>query len=401
MSGEAENTIDYAEESVFGHHSEPQLSKQRSQQIGQLVAALATAQAQFQPLFKETENPFFKSKYADLSQVIAATRKGLADNGLVVIQTPIVRDKLAGVLSILAHKSGEWIQDELLLPAGVAKFDAQTIGSAITYARRYSYQALIGVAAEVDDDANHATGNNGSKQAQQEVVNRKLGVTGHNTDAAKFANSAPAHADKGAVPAKGEGAALKIVEFENCGEWTNLRGDGLPTLLHFLGLPAEDGGIYQFKEKFMQYQKDDEGFGWWQVKSNKVELLAEAAVSYGLDAKRVPKVAEIASNAQQKPIGEDLAKPLQYVRLVDKNVTAPFIVMRYGDSEYSCFDSGLWDYLQAGSGKTAKLELSKLVKKNGKTYQNIIGIDQIGDRTYSDNVPDRYPSDLGEETPTY
>ena len=173
MSGDAENVLEIGEPEIASDTLRAFLRK-RSPQIGQLVAALASAQLQFEPLHKGSDNPFFKSRYADLSQVIAATRKALADNGLVVMQTPVVRDKLAGVVSILAHKSGEWIEDELLLPAGVAKFDAQTVGSAITYARRYSYQALIGVAAEEDDDANDASGNTGSKAAAQAVAARKI-----------------------------------------------------------------------------------------------------------------------------------------------------------------------------------------------------------------------------------
>jgi hypothetical protein len=133
--------------------------------IGQLIGALAAAQLEFGSLTKTHENTYTGKKYADLADVIAATQPALAKNGLSVVQIPIRKDgeKEAGVRTILAHSSGESISVELMLPAtmkasgGELKFDQQSIGSAITYARRYTWQALVGVAAEEDDDGNAAT----------------------------------------------------------------------------------------------------------------------------------------------------------------------------------------------------------------------------------------------------
>jgi len=126
--------------------------ERRSASIGKLIEALAKAQLKFEVIKKETTNPFYKSKYADLSAVIAATQPALAAEGLVVLQEPITENGKAGVVTTLAHSSGEWREHTLLLPT--SKSDAQGIGSAVTYARRYSYQAVVGVAAELDDDAN-------------------------------------------------------------------------------------------------------------------------------------------------------------------------------------------------------------------------------------------------------
>src|SRR5437016_2311889 len=142
-----------------------ELPIKRSETIGALVGALATAQANFGPLVKTHENTYTGKKYADLADVIAATLPALAKNGLAVIQVPIRKDgaQEAGALSILAHSSGESISVELILPAtmkakdGASKFDQQSIGAAITYARRYTWQSLVGVAAEDDDDGNSAT----------------------------------------------------------------------------------------------------------------------------------------------------------------------------------------------------------------------------------------------------
>jgi hypothetical protein len=127
-----------------------------SGQIDELTKALASAHKDFKPVIKDANNPFFKSKYADLAGVIDATGEALSKNGLALIQSP---GRMIGghlfLTSLLAHSSGQWIKDELELP--ISKFDAQGAGAAITYARRYAYQALVGVAAE-DEDGNSDSG---------------------------------------------------------------------------------------------------------------------------------------------------------------------------------------------------------------------------------------------------
>lgn len=131
----------------------------RSDSIKSLMAALADAQLAFDPILKDTNNPHFNKKYADLSAILKSTQEPLIKNGLVLSQIPIVRGDKAGVETTLFHiKSGEFERHELLLPAGQqSRFDAQTIGSALTYARRYSATTVLGVAA-VDDDGNAASG---------------------------------------------------------------------------------------------------------------------------------------------------------------------------------------------------------------------------------------------------
>lgn len=125
-----------------------------SDEIGQLTAALAAARDEFKPVVKDATNPFFKAKYADLAGVIESTSPALSKNKLAVIQSPRMANGHVIVTTLLAHASGEWIKDELELPT--TKYDAQGAGSAITYARRYAYQAIVGVAAE-DDDGNAAS----------------------------------------------------------------------------------------------------------------------------------------------------------------------------------------------------------------------------------------------------
>jgi hypothetical protein len=129
----------------------------KSESIAALAAALATAQGQMKGAVKDSANPFFKSKYADLASVVEAIRAAFSANGLSYIQTvePSDKDEVR-VETTLLHASGEWISCGILaLP--VNKVDCQGFGSALTYARRYSLSAAVGIAAEADDDGNAAT----------------------------------------------------------------------------------------------------------------------------------------------------------------------------------------------------------------------------------------------------
>ena len=159
------------EETAPVHFEEVRETSSQSPSIDKLIEGLAKAQGEFKPILKDTQNPFFKSKYADLATIIAATQPALSKHGLSVMQLPRVDAHQARVKTILAHSSGQWVSTELMLPAAQgSKFDAQTVGSALTYARRYALQAILGVAADVDDDGNAAAGNNGSKGAAAEVA---------------------------------------------------------------------------------------------------------------------------------------------------------------------------------------------------------------------------------------
>lgn len=125
----------------------------RSDNIDQLATALAVAQGQIQDASKGAENPYFKSKYADLSAVRSVIREPLATNGLSIVQLPRTVDGGAIVTTILMHTSGQFISNDLFMPAG--KADPHGLGSAITYARRYSIMSMLALAAE-DDDGNAA-----------------------------------------------------------------------------------------------------------------------------------------------------------------------------------------------------------------------------------------------------
>ena len=119
-----------------------------------IYAALAAAQAEMGKAVKDTENPHFKSKYADLASVMDACMPALNKNGIAVIQ-PFVTDEISGraVKTILIHESGETL--ECTIPLIFGKNDMQGLGSAMTYGRRYGLMAMAGIAPE-DDDGNAA-----------------------------------------------------------------------------------------------------------------------------------------------------------------------------------------------------------------------------------------------------
>ena len=126
-----------------------------SDSIKELATALAIVQGQLTFAKKDSKNPFFKSNYADLESVWDACRSLLSDNGLAVMQFPgEYMDGNMSLNTVITHKSGEWMEQEMSLP--VTKPDAQGAGSAITYMRRYALAAVVGV-VQADDDGNSAS----------------------------------------------------------------------------------------------------------------------------------------------------------------------------------------------------------------------------------------------------
>jgi hypothetical protein len=128
---------------------------EQSPSIAGLCAALVAAQGDLRNPLKDSVNPFFKSRYADLATVRDTVVPTLAAHGLAVIQMPSTLNGQPALSSTLCHKSGEWMRSTMLLCP--AKTDPQGIGSALTYARRYALQAIAGVTAEDDDDGNAAS----------------------------------------------------------------------------------------------------------------------------------------------------------------------------------------------------------------------------------------------------
>ncbi len=124
----------------------------QSESITDLATALCLAQAEMGGAIKDSTNPFFNSSYADLTSVIKVIKEPFAKWGLSFVQLPVTSagGNGVGVSTMLMHKSGQWLQGEYLLP--MDKVTPQGAGSAITYARRYALQSLVGIPS-VDDDS--------------------------------------------------------------------------------------------------------------------------------------------------------------------------------------------------------------------------------------------------------
>ena len=151
----------------------------QSESIAALAAALSKAQADITGALKDSSNPFFKSKYADLASCWDACRKQLAANGLAVIQTTNTTDAGVVLVTTLAHSSGEWIRG--VLPVVTKDSGPQAQGSGITYARRYALAAIVGL-AQIDDDAEAAQARAKPPMAHDPVVVASIAAV-YSTDA--------------------------------------------------------------------------------------------------------------------------------------------------------------------------------------------------------------------------
>ena len=123
----------------------------QSEDLKELFAALAKAQAEMRIAGLSSENPYFKSRYADLADVVRASRPALTKYGLSVIHQILPNEDGASILHcILCHSSGQFIRTSMrILPV---KNDIQSLGSCITYLKRYTYAAICGVISSEDDD---------------------------------------------------------------------------------------------------------------------------------------------------------------------------------------------------------------------------------------------------------
>jgi hypothetical protein len=128
---------------------------ERSEQVGDLVSALAKAQAEFTYAAKDSKNPAFNSSYADLASVITAVRPALSKHGIAFLQfdESDVERQTASVTTSF-HHGEQWISMTAEAPAvGLKGFNVQSLGACWTYLRRYTLQALSGLASD-DDDGN-------------------------------------------------------------------------------------------------------------------------------------------------------------------------------------------------------------------------------------------------------
>lgn len=143
----------------------------QSESIAALAAALSKAQSAITGALKDSANPFFKSRYADLASCWDACRAQLAANSLAVIQTTEVTEAGTVLVTTLCHASGEWMRG--YLPVLTKDAGPQGQGSGLTYARRYALAAIVGL-AQIDDDGEAAQAR-GKKEPSGDIAARVAG----------------------------------------------------------------------------------------------------------------------------------------------------------------------------------------------------------------------------------
>ena len=138
-----------------------------SESISDLATALAAAQSELEDAGKDKSG--YGYSYADLAQVLQLGRPVLSKHGLSVVQIPHNEDGGIALTTRLMHKSGEWLEDTLIMPAekGKGRSTAQDIGTIITYSRRYMYTAMVGITQEDQDGTNKSAG---GKPTEMETV---------------------------------------------------------------------------------------------------------------------------------------------------------------------------------------------------------------------------------------
>jgi hypothetical protein len=140
----------------------------RSEQLGELFSALAKAQSELLAVPFDSKNPHFGNEFASLAAIQDATKPVLAKNGLAVSQILDSTPEGFVLHTLLGHSSGQHVTSTIRLV--LAKNDMQALGSATTYAKRYAWQALVGVSGDQDDDAEAAVGRD-QKPARPPVKN--------------------------------------------------------------------------------------------------------------------------------------------------------------------------------------------------------------------------------------
>ena len=144
-----------------------------SDQIELISKAVSIAQGEMNPASKTTVNPFFKSTFATLTQVWDAIRDPLSKNNLSIFQDVVTTPNGIAVSTRVCHASGQWIEFGPL-EITLVKKDAQALGSATSYAKRYALCAAIGVVADEDDDGEKAMNRNSKKQQEEQKINEEL-----------------------------------------------------------------------------------------------------------------------------------------------------------------------------------------------------------------------------------
>ena len=152
----------------------------KSDSIAELAKALIKVQKEMPPVEKNATNPFLKNKYADLDSTIQTSIPVMAKHGLSISQFPTSAEDKIGLVSILMHESGEWIEDTIYLPieedGNKAVNLTQTAGKEITYLRRYAWTAILGMSTDEDTDGNGGQPSKRKSQPAKKPTNGKMSL---------------------------------------------------------------------------------------------------------------------------------------------------------------------------------------------------------------------------------
>jgi hypothetical protein len=165
------------------------MSVRQSPTVEALAEALSEAQKDFEAVPKKADNPFFRSKYADLPTIVQAATPILAKYGLSVTQLLDFDGENDLLTTRLMHASGQWIQSEARLhirdAKGNLRLDPQGLGSAVTYYRRYAYSAILGIVTEEDDDGNKSSSQAAERPPKAQPARPTAAREARNGDEAK------------------------------------------------------------------------------------------------------------------------------------------------------------------------------------------------------------------------
>lgn len=142
----------------------------KSEHLNEIAKAMSAFQGQMKSAAKDSNNPFFKSRYSNLESIWDAMREPFSKNELSAVQDVFTTDNGVSITTTILHSSGQWMEfGPLEIP--ISKRDAQSVGSATTYGKRYALGAACGVVSgEEDDDGEKAMNRNGKEAKEKPKV---------------------------------------------------------------------------------------------------------------------------------------------------------------------------------------------------------------------------------------
>ncbi len=170
-------TVEERNRLAFEEYSARNTKHTQSPELNKLFEALSKAQIEMPVAPTQSVNPFYKSTYANLKTIVQTSRPYLAKQGLCVIQRTLPGPNgNPYIYSILGHSSGQWMESSLELKP--PKTDIQSLGSYISYLRRYQYASLVGVVTGDEDDDGENAMNRSVLPEESKISKEELRVIG-------------------------------------------------------------------------------------------------------------------------------------------------------------------------------------------------------------------------------